>query len=99
METTGPGIYFSDEPVPAVDVRVSPNGAHALVHHANQLYLLRLLNPYANDLTIDIGSPSSPLSRVTDIGADFFGWSAGGAEFFSSTGHAVHSRNTADVSG
>ena len=98
MKATGPGIYFSDEPVPAADVRVSPDGAHALVHHANQLYLLRLLNPYANDLTIDIGNPSLPLSRVTDIGADFFGWSAGGAEFFWSTGHAVHSRNVADVS-
>ena len=98
LKATGPGIYFADEPVPAADVRVAPDGAHALVHHANQLYLLRLLNPYANDLTVNLGKPSLPLARLTDIGADFFGWSGSGAEFFWSTGHSVHRRNVADVS-
>ncbi|MDE0365066.1 MAG: amidohydrolase family protein [Gammaproteobacteria bacterium] len=98
MKATGPGIYFAEGEVPAADVRVAPDGAHALVHHANQLYLVRLLNPYAQDLTVDIGKPSLPLKRLTDIGLDFFGWSENGAEVYWSTGHTVHRRAVADVS-
>ena len=98
MKATGPGIYVAEDDVPAADVRVAPDGAHALVHHANQLYLVRLLNPYAHDLTVNIGNPSLPLKRLTDIGLDFFGWSASGAEVYWSTGHTVHRRAVADVS-
>ena len=98
MKATGPGIFYAEGEVPAADVRVAPDGAHALVHHANQLYLVRLLNPYAQDLTVDIGKPSLPLKRLTDIGLDFFGWSENGAEVYWSTGHTVHRRAVADVS-
>ena len=98
MKATGPGIYFAEGEVPAADVRIAPDGGHALVHHASQLYLVRLLNPHAHDLTVDIGNPSLPLVRLTDIGLDFFGWSGGGAEVYWSTGHTLHRRAIADVS-
>ena len=98
MKATGPGIYVTEEDAPAADVRIAPDGAHALVQHANQLYLARLLNPHAHDLTVNIGKPAVPFERLTDIGADFFGWSGGGAEVFWSTGHSVHRRAVADVS-
>ena len=98
MKATGAGIYFAEGDVPASDVRIAPDGAHALVHHANQLYLVRLLNPHAHDLTVNIGNASLPLVRLTDIGLDFFGWSESGADVYWSTGHTVHRRAVADVS-
>ncbi len=98
LKATGAGIFYAEEDVPAADVRIAPDGAHALIHHANQLYVLRLLNPYANDLTVNIGNPALPLARLTDIGLDFFGWSESGAEVFWSTGHSLHRRAVADVS-
>ena len=98
MNATGPGIYYAEGDVPAADARVAPDGAHALVNHANQLYLVRLLNPHAHDLMVSIDDPSIPLVRLTDIGLDFFGWSGGGTEVYWSTGHTVHRRAVADVS-
>ena len=97
LQATGPGIYYAEEDVPAADVRIAPDGVHALIHHANQLYLLRLLNPYANDLTVDIDNAALPLARLTDIGADYFGWAENGVEVFWSTGHRVQRRAVADV--
>ena len=98
LKATGPGIFYSDEPVPATDVRIAPDGTHALIDHADQLYVVRLLNPYANDLTVNLDSPSLPLARLTDIGLDYFGWSARGTEVFWSTGHSIHRRDVAGVS-
>ena len=98
LKATGPGIYYAEEDVAAEDVRIAPDGNHALIHHANQLYLVRLLNPHVNDLSVDIGDASVPLARLTDIGADFFGWTENGAEIFWSTGHRIHRRAVGAVS-
>ena len=98
LKATGPGIYYAETEVAAEDIRIAPNGAHALVHHTNQLYLVRLLNPHLGDLTVSIANASVPLARITDIGADFFGWSGDGGDFFWSAGHRVHRRAVADVS-
>ncbi len=98
LQATGPGVYNAEDDVAAEDVRIAPDGVHALIHHANQLYLVRLLNPYVNDVTVNLGDASLPLARLTDIGADFFGWSANGAEIFWSTGHRIHRRLVGDVS-
>ena len=98
LKATGPGFYYAEEDVAAQDIRIAPDGSHALIHHASQLYLVRLLSPYANDLTVNLGNASLPLARLTDIGADFFGWSESGAEVFWSTGHRIHRRAVADIS-
>lgn len=94
----GPGIYYAEESVDAEDMRIAPDGAHALIRHANQLYLARLLSPHIDELTIDVGDSSLPLARLTDIGVDFFGWAENGAEVFWSTGHRLHRRAVEDVS-
>jgi Tol biopolymer transport system component len=36
----GPGYYFSDEPAAASDIKISPDGRHALVLFNQQLYLV-----------------------------------------------------------
>lgn len=97
LKATGPGIYFAQEEVGVRGMRVSPDGRHVLVLHANQLYLVRLLNPHLAGRTLSLTSPSQPLARLTDVGADFFGWSAAGDEFFWSTGHQLHQRAVAAV--
>ena len=46
LAVKGPGILLRDEEVAATDVRLSPDGTHALALHANQLHVIRLLNPH-----------------------------------------------------
>ena len=98
LSATGPALYFSDEEVSAQALRIAPDGAHALIQHANQLYLARLLNPHLGDLSLSIDAPSLPLARLTDVGADYFGWSDQGREIFWSAGAQIYRRALADVS-
>ena len=91
LTATGPGIYRDAEEVAAADIRLSPDGRHALVHHANQLHLVRLLNPHLGGLKVSLTAPSIPLARLTDVGADFFGW-RGGGELFWSVGNQLNRR-------
>ncbi len=92
LKATGAGIYFAEEEVDVDDIRLSPDGRHALIHHAQQLYVVRLLSPHLGDLTLSLTNPSLPLARLTDVGADFFGWNADGDELFWSAGHQFHQR-------
>ena len=73
LAAKGPGVYFAEENVPATDIRISPDGEHALVHHANQLYLVALLNTHLQDVTVDVLAPALPLARLTDFGDDHLG--------------------------
>ena len=97
LSATGPGIYSAEGEVGAADIRLSPDGRHALIHHANQLYLARLLNRNLGNVTLSLADPSLPLARLTDVGADFFGWSAAGAELFWSAGNRLYQRAVAAV--
>ncbi len=96
LTATGPGIYRDAEEVAAADIRLSPDGRHTLIQHANQLYLARLLNLNMGGLTLSLTAPSIPLARLTDVGADFFGW-RGGDELFWSVGNQLNQRPVADV--
>ena len=82
--------------VPADDVRISPDGRHALIVHANQLYVAALLNPYVGDVELNLKSPVLPLVRLTDVGADYFGWGPLD-EIVWSTGDRVYRRSLASV--
>ena len=97
LSATGPGIYSAEGEVGAADIRLAPDGRHALIHHANQLYLARLLNRNLGNLTLSLTDPSLPVARLTDVGADFFGWSAAGDEFHWSAGNRLYQRRVADV--
>lgn len=88
----GPGVFMAEEDVPASDIRLSPDGRYALALHANQLYLVGLLNPNLADLTFSLASPTLPVKRLTDIGADSFGWADGGRTIFWTVGHHLYRR-------
>src|SRR5438552_2253324 len=74
----GQGVYFFEEPIPADDIQPSPDGQYALAHVMNQLYLMPLPAAAGEAPTVNVLTPSVPVKRVTDIGADYFGWADGG---------------------
>ncbi len=93
----GPGTFNTGEEARAEDIRMSPDGRHALILHANQLYVAALLNVHLQNVKINLDTPEVPLARVTDVGADFFEWSRSGTEIFWSVGHQIYSRPLTSV--
>ncbi len=61
---------------PADDVRLSPDGNWALARVSTQLYLLAVPHMGGEAPTVDISKSPLPLSKLTDVGADFMAWSS-----------------------
>ena len=78
LQVKGQGIYFAEEPVAADDIVPSPDGQWALAHISNQLYLVAMPAAAGEAPTVNTGGPSVPIKRLTDIGADYFGWADDG---------------------
>src|SRR5579863_9720232 len=74
----GAGIYFADEPVPADDLVPSPDGQWVLAHVMNQLYVIAMPPVGGEPPTVSVGGPAVPLKKITDIGADYYGWADDG---------------------
>jgi Tol biopolymer transport system component len=74
----GKGLYFFEEPIPADDVQPSPDGQWVLAHIMNQLYVVAMPVVGGEAPTVDISTPSVAAKRLTDIGADYFGWADDG---------------------
>ncbi|WP_380876077.1 amidohydrolase [Sphingomonas sp. DBB INV C78] len=88
VSIVGPGYYFIEGPDSADDVRISPDGRHALALIAQQLHLVDL--PAADGATIDLSKPSPDHRRLTDVGADFFGWADGGRTIIWAVGSTIY---------
>jgi hypothetical protein len=78
LKVTATGIYFAEEPVPAREIRISPDGRWALAHAGNQLYVTAVPRLGGETPTINVDSPNVPLKKLTEVGADYFDWSADG---------------------
>ncbi len=78
LQLTGPGPYFAEEPVGADDMRVSPDGRWALARVGNQLYLVAVPPVGGAAPKVNIEKPAVPLKKLTNMGADYFGWSDDG---------------------
>jgi Tol biopolymer transport system component len=74
----GKGLYFFEEPIPADDIQPSPDGQWVLAHVMNQLYVIAMPVVGGEPPTVDVSTPSVPTKRLTDIGADWFGWADDG---------------------
>jgi Tol biopolymer transport system component len=61
---------------PADDVRLSPDGNWALAQVSTQLYLLAVPHMGGEAPTVDVNKSPVPLSKLTDVGADYMAWSA-----------------------
>jgi Tol biopolymer transport system component len=78
IQVKGPGLYASEEPAPANDVRIRPDGKWALAHVRNQLYLVAVPQVDRQGQAVDVMSPAVPSKKLTDIGADYFDWADDG---------------------
>jgi Tol biopolymer transport system component/imidazolonepropionase-like amidohydrolase len=78
LQVKSSAVPNAEEPVPAGDVRVSPDGHWVLAHIMNQLYLTAMPEVGGEAPTVLVNSASVPVKRLTDIGADYFGWADDG---------------------
>ena len=97
LSVEGPGIYYAEDDVPARNVRISPDGRAALVTHANQLHVAKLLGRDLTDVETRINAPSIPMARLTDVGADEAAWSADSETIYWTVGNRVYRRALASV--
>src|SRR5271155_4242559 len=74
----GKGLFFFEEPIPADDLQPSPDGQWVLAHLMNQLYVIAMPVVGGEAPTVDVSTPSVAAKRLTDIGADYFGWADDG---------------------
>jgi Tol biopolymer transport system component/imidazolonepropionase-like amidohydrolase len=78
LQVKGQGLYFFEEPIPADDVRASPDGQWVLAHVMNQLYLIAMPVVGGEAPTVNVSTAAVPAKRLTDIGADYFAWADDG---------------------
>ena len=78
LQVKGQGSFSAEEPIPADDVKASPDGQWVLAQVMNQLYLAAMPVVGGEAPTVNVSSPSVPVKRLTDIGADYFNWADDG---------------------
>ncbi|MGB3627327.1 MAG: amidohydrolase family protein, partial [Henriciella sp.] len=93
-QAEGPNWYFAEGLAAADDLRVSPDGRWALAQITQQLYLYELAG---EGESVDLNAPPLRAARLTDIGADYFDWSADGAAVGWSVGSSWYSVALEDV--
>jgi Tol biopolymer transport system component len=98
LKVTGPGLYFAEEPVPADQIQISPDGKWALAHASNQLYVLALPQVGGDPPTVNIKSPSVPVKQISDVGADYFAWADDGATLTWAVGNTFFRQPVSTIS-
>ncbi len=88
---SGPNWYFAQGPAQADDIRVSPDGRHALAKITQQLYLVTIPDGEGPEIALSDGKTTH--MKISDVGADFFGWSVDGRRMLWSVGTTVFSRD------
>jgi Tol biopolymer transport system component len=78
IQVKGQGSFSAEEPVPADDAKVSPDGNWVLAQVMNQLYVTAVPVVGGEAPTVVVTSPTVPAKRLTDIGADYFNWADDG---------------------
>lgn len=85
------GFYFSEALRPAEDLRISPDGKWIAAQTVEQLYVMPI--PGDPKEAIDLSRKENLARRITDIGADFFEWSADGSLIWSTGNWLFKMRN------
>ena len=78
LKVVGKNLTEAPQPPAARDVRISPDGKQALALVNDQLYLLDVPVTGGDAPTVNVSSPSVPLKKLTDVGADSFAWADDG---------------------
>ena len=86
------GNRRGEEPPKAESVRISPDGRYALAHAGKQLWVIAAAKTGGKAPTVDVRGGSLPVAQITDIGADFYGWTADGKSVWWAIGNTFHAR-------
>ena len=98
LRVTGPaGNRPGPKPPAAEAIRISPDGRHALALVNRQLWLLPVTLTGGEAASIAVRQPAVAVARLTDIGADFFGWADDGQTVTWAIGSTVYSRPLAGI--
>ena len=98
IQLTAPlGTSFTDEAPGAEDVRISPDGNYVLAHVIKQVWVVSLPKSGATVPKVDVRKPSLPAKRLTDIGADFIGWSDDSSSVNWAIGSSFYERPMASI--
>ena len=77
IKVTGPrGNRFPEEAPGAAALRISPEGNYVLAHVIKQVFVVGLPRVGAAIPEVNVRSGSTPVARLTDVGADYISWSA-----------------------
>ncbi len=92
IRVTGPGRSDATRQPAAETVLMRPDGDWALAKVNNQLWVVAVPPAVGDAPSVSVRSPSVPVKRITDIGADYFGWADGGDTVFWAVGSTVYRR-------
>ena len=93
LVVTGPrGNRLGEDPPKAEMVKISPDGKHALALVAKQVWAMPIVHSGGKAPTVDVRKPALPVAQLTDIGADFFGWTADGSSVYWAIGRTFFQR-------
>ena len=76
----------------AEDVRIAPDGKHALAFVAKQLYVMPVVQIGGDIPNVNPRGGAVPVQKITDVGADYYGWSSDGATVNWAIGSTFYSR-------
>lgn len=97
LKVVAKGQGLDNQPPAAEDVRMSPDRTHALALVNGQLYLILVPAPGGEAPTVNVSSPSVPVKKLTDIGADSFQWANGGKTITWSLGSSFFRQDLSTV--
>lgn len=78
VQVKGLGHRVQPDPVSALDAQLSPDGKWALARLGSHLHLIAVPQTGDASFVVNLAQPSVPHKRLTQYGADYFGWADGG---------------------
>jgi Tol biopolymer transport system component len=97
LKVVGRNLTGAPEPPAAQEVRMSPDGRHALALVNGQLYVVAVPVTGGEAPTVNITSPTVPIKKLTDVGADTCEWADGGKTITWSVGASFFRQPLATV--
>ncbi|NNE99698.1 MAG: amidohydrolase family protein [Pyrinomonadaceae bacterium] len=85
-------------PSPARDVRISPDGKHGLALVSGQIYYFAVPRAGGNTPTINVGKSPVPIKKLSNIGADSFGWSRDSKTVYWTVGSSFYRQRASTIS-
>ncbi|NNU16140.1 amidohydrolase family protein [Parvularcula sp. ZS-1/3] len=92
LTVDGPKRRQGGDPNYAEQIRIRPNGEWAVALMNGQVWVVPVAKLGATIPQISVRGPSLPIARLTDIGADFVGWSDDGSDVVWAIGSTFYRR-------